>query len=113
MIFNAASIVALIFVVFSIAALLAIAFNGNGFFRSPFRKYQIASAAIYVSGTILILLLFLFVVELPMMFVFISEAVILSIFIFTVWIIDRLGKNMDAIRAEMEKNIKKDEIEDI
>ena len=97
MIFNAAGIVALVFVVFSIAALLAIAFNGKGFFRSPFRKYQIASAAIYVSGTILILFLFLFVVELPMIFVF----------------IDRLGKNMNAIREEMEKNRIKDEIEDI
>lgn len=113
MIVNAATVVALLFVVFSIAALLAIAFNGKGFFRSPFRKYQIASAAIYVSGTLLILLLFLFVVDLPMIFVFISETGILAIFIFTVWIIDRLGKNMNAIREEMEKNIIKDEIEDI
>ena len=113
MIFNAAGIVALVFVVFSIAALLAIAFNGKGFFRSHFRKYQIASAAIYVSGTILILFLFLFVVELPMIFVFIAETMILAIFIFTVWIIDRLGKNMNAIREEMEKNRIKDEIEDI
>lgn len=102
MIFNAGTIVALIFVVLSIAALLAITFNGKGFFRSPFRKFMIAATGVYVSGTILVALLYIFRTDLPSMFVFIAEALMLVVFIVTVLSIDAFGKKMDAMKKELE-----------
>lgn len=114
MIFNAGTIVALIFVVLSIAALLAITFNGKGFFQSPFRKFMIAATAVYVSGTILVALLYVFRNDLPSMFVFIAEALILVVFVITVLAIDAFGKKMDAMKKDLEaKKVEESAEEDI
>lgn len=102
MIFNAGTIVALIFVVLSIAALLGITFNGKGFFQSPFRKFMIAATAVYVSGTILVALLYIFMNELPSAFVFIAEALMLVVFTVTVLTINTFGKKMDAMKKDLE-----------
>lgn len=102
MIFNAGTIVALIFVVLSIAALLAITFNGKGFFQSPFRKFIIAATGVYVSGTVLVALLYVFRNDLPSMFVFIAETLMLMVFVITVWSIDAFGKKMDSMRKDLE-----------
>ena len=112
MIFNVGTITSLIFVVLSIAALLAISFDGKGFFRSPFRKYMIAAAGVYVSGTVLVAILYLKVSELPVQFVFISEFVMLGIFIFSVCMINWLVKHMDKLRAEISQEQEKDDLED-
>lgn len=114
MIFNAGTIVALIFVVLSIAALLAITFNGKGFFQSPFRKFMIAATGVYVSGTVLVALLYVFRNDLPSMFVFVAEALMLAVFIVTVWAIDAFGKKMDSMKKDLEeKKVEEDTEEDI
>ena len=103
MIFNAGTIVALVFVVLSIAALLGITFNGKGFFQSPFRKFMIAATGVYVSGTILVALLYIFMTDLPSAFVFIAEALMLVVFSVTMWAINAFGKKMDAMKKELEE----------
>lgn len=106
MIFDAGTITALIFVVLSIAALLAISFNGKGFFQSPFRKFMIAATGVYVSGTVLVALLYIFRNDLPSMFVFLAEALMLVVFLVTVFSIDTFGKKMDSLKKgpESEKD---------
>jgi hypothetical protein len=114
MIFNAGTIVALIFVVLSIAALLAITYNGKGFFQSPFRKFMIAATGVYVSGTVLVALLYVFRNDLPSMFVFVAEALMLVVFIITVWAIDAFGKKMDSMKKDPEaKKVEETPEEDI
>ncbi len=98
------NIVSLAFVFLSIASLLFLIFGKAPVCRTKFRNHVIATSGIYVSGTVLIAILFFFVVDLPLAFVLISDIFVTVIFVFMAYMIIRLGKNLDSIREELSKN---------
>ena len=98
---NGGFILALIFLLIAIAALLTAMFAKIPFFES-FRKYYIMSAAVYVSGAALIFIFFIMVSELPLIFAVISEVCILSVFAMSVWAIHRMGKAVTEIHEHNE-----------
>lgn len=101
-------IVSLLFVALSVVILLTLIFGKLDVCKTKFRNHVIATAAIYVSGTVLISLLFFLVVDLPLMFVLISDFFVTCIFFFMSYMIIRLGNNLDSIREELAKNSEKD-----
>lgn len=102
MIINSGTIVALVFVVISIAILLAVSFNGKGFLQSAVRKYIIAATGVYVSGTVLVALLYLFRNDLPSVFVYVAEAMMLCVFAVTMWAIKGFTEKFDELKKEAE-----------
>ena len=82
------------------------------FIRPVVRKYAVATAAVYLSGTLFILLLAWKMTSLPMVFVIISEASVLSVFIITMFTIVKISKNIEAIMKAAEEGKIKGEDKD-
>lgn len=96
-------LVTAIFVAVSIAVLLYVIF-GSRFNETGFKKYIIATGAIYLSGTLLVAAIIYLNASMPVTFTIISEVSILLIFLFSQYIICRLGRNFNDIRSEIEKS---------
>lgn len=94
--------VSLIFLCFSVAALLFMIFTKNELIRS-FRRYYIMGAAVYLSGTVIISVFYLIVDLLPVIFAVIAEVCILSVFLVSTWAIGRMGKAVKEINEHNEK----------
>lgn len=101
------NIISLVFVAVSVLILLFLIFGKASVCRTKFRNHVIATAGIYVSGTVLVALLFFFVIDLPLTFVLLSDGFITIIFVFMAYMIIRLGNNLESIREELTKNNEK------
>lgn len=101
-------IVALIFVAISIFCLLFLIFGKASICRNNFRNHVIATAGIYVSGTVLVAVLFFAMIKLPVTFVVLADSFITVIFVFMAYMIIRLGNNLESIREELSKSSEKD-----
>lgn len=100
----------IIAIIFLVLALAGVVFCACGPLKeSKFKKYFLVSSVIYLTGTILILLIVFIKSEIGLTFTLISEICIFVIFVFTTFIMDRLIKNTDAIRAELLKKDQDDE----
>lgn len=67
-----------------------------------YKKLYLASAGVYFSGTLFILLVALINREIPLSFVIIAECSILSVYLITFISIKMIIKNIDAIREEVK-----------
>jgi len=67
------------------------------------RKFLIATAAIYLSGTLLILVFALTMDKLPAIFVVISEVSIMFVFGISMFTIVRISKNVASIMRDVEE----------
>ena len=81
------------------------------FLRKENRKYIIATTAVYLSGTVLILILSALMDKVPMSFCVISEASILSVYIISFVTIMSITRHIGEIMKEVEKGKIKGEME--
>lgn len=89
---------------FTVAAVLVLIFlfiSKNPLFSGKLRNYFRAGAAVYVSGTILILILAAVLTGVPVAFIVISELTIMTVFVMTFILIIRFSKMMTTVA---EKN---------
>ncbi|MBO4637161.1 MAG: hypothetical protein J5685_08470 [Clostridiales bacterium] len=107
---NPGLVLALVFFLLSLGTLLFLIFSKSPFF-ADYKKFYIMSSAIYLSGTVLILLFFIFI-DLPVLFAVISELCILSVFIICTWAIRRMGKAIKEI-DQANENKNKEEAQDV
>ncbi|HAW15876.1 MAG TPA: hypothetical protein DCW41_04130 [Clostridiales bacterium] len=98
-------ILSIVFACLSLAFLLYLIAGGKFPGRKEFKKYIIATSAIYLSGTVLVAALFLVIIDLPLIFAVISETMMLFIFAMSTATIIILGKKMNEIRDENQKNL--------
>ena len=70
--------------------------------RRNFRKYYIALAGVYLSATLLIWIISLINRSLPVVFVIVSGISISFVFCCSYFTVNRLMRNMDEIRKEIE-----------
>ena len=85
------------------ALLLVLIFAKLPFISGVAKKYMIATAAVYLSGTLLLLILCIRMTQLPFVFVVISEISILSVFVITMISIMVITRNISKILAEVEQ----------
>ena len=83
--------------------LLVLIFAKIPFINGVAKKYMIATTAVYLSGTLLLLILCIKMTQLPFVFVVISEVSILSVFVITMISITVITRNISKILAEVEQ----------
>lgn len=89
---TAAVITAACFTAVSVLFFLYLLFTKNPLFSGKFRNYYRAGSAVYISGTILILILAFALKGVPVAFIVISEVMIMTVFIVTYILIANLSK---------------------
>ena len=96
---NAAAVIfSAVFVVISLAVLLVIIFGRhNPLSTHKFKKYFASSAGVYLSGSVLILCLTIFLKGLPTIFAVISQLTIMFVFFFTLGLLYRMSRQIDDI----------------
>lgn len=82
--------------------LIILAVAKPSFTNSSNRRFLIATTAVYLSGTLLIMILSIIMDKVPMIFVIISEVSILSVYIITFITIIRISKNIGEILKDVE-----------
>ena len=106
---NAGSVISILCVILSAGFLIYILFGKSTLCRCTFRKFIIAAASVYLSGTVFICLVMLIAQKLPLEFTIIAESFILFVFLMTMFTLIKLGNNMDEIREELLKKGEADE----
>lgn len=106
---TAAVITASCFTAFAAAILVYLFFTKNPLLSGKLRNYFRAGAAVYLSGTLLILVLSFALKGVPTAFIVISELMIMTVFIVTYILIVSLSKAIAAVTA---KNAQKPEQEE-
>lgn len=71
-------------------------------FAKEYKKLFLASAGVYFSGTVFILLVSIFNRDIPLSFIIIAECSILSVYLITFITTKVIIKNIDAIRADVK-----------
>lgn len=100
---SSSCICALIFIVIACVCLIAsICFKSD--FYSRFKKFYIATAAVYLSGTVLILLVCMNNKGIPLSIALISELFMAVIFGISVFTLSYIGKKADDIKRETNNN---------
>lgn len=103
-----ARVVVLAFLVFALVMVFVV-IKGYSFKPVVFKKYFIATTLVYLSGTILVFAIVFANKLIPWVFAVASEVSILVIYIFSMYMIHRMGNNVLAISDEIAK--KKEEKE--
>ncbi len=103
-------IIAVCFFVFSMLCLFFV-IKSNVFTPQNFKKFFIATTAIYVSGTILVFAIVFAQPLLPWTFAVASEASIIFVYAFSMYMIHRMGRNLLAISEEIEKKKNKKDMD--
>jgi hypothetical protein len=94
---------AVIFIVIAVICLIAaICFKSE--FYSRLKKFYIATAGVYLSGTFLILFVCLNNVDIPLPIALVSEVFMMVIFGMSVFTLTYVGKKADDIKREAQKN---------
>lgn len=89
---TAAVITASCFTLFSVMILVFLFFTKNPLLSGRFKNYFRAGTLVYISGTILLLILSIVLKGVPVAFIVISELMIMTVFIVTYILIIRLSK---------------------
>ena len=105
---TAAVITAACFTAVSVLFFVYLLFTKHPVFSGKFRNYYRAGSAVYISGTILILILAFVLKGVPVAFIVISELMIMTVFIVTYILIANLSKALagaarNAQRPEQEE----------
>ena len=100
---SAGLITALICAGLSLAFLVYLILGAPFPVKPDLKKYIIATSAVHLSGTVLVAVLFLAVIDLPMIFAVISESMMFFIFIMSMVTIIYLGNKMKEISDEYSK----------
>ena len=103
-----AVITAACFTAVSVLFFLYLLFTKNPLFSGRFRNYYRAGSAVYISGTVLLLILSFVLKGVPTAFIVISELMIMTVFIVTYILIANLSK---AIAATVSRSSQKAEQE--
>lgn len=104
-----AVITASCFTIFSVIVLICLIFSKRPLFSGKLKNYFRAVAAVYISGTLLILVLSIALKGVPMVFILISEFLILTVFVTTFAIAIKLSKMLSANASKMaEEPVKKE-----
>ena len=80
------------FTLFSVVILICLIFSKKPLFSGRLKNYFRAVAGVYVSGTVLILFLSAALKGVPMVFILISEFLIMTVFVTTLILTVRLSK---------------------
>jgi len=86
----------------SFSFLMFFIFARPGFVIPAVRKFFIAASAVYLSGTLLLLIMSLFNKELPLVFVIAAEVSILSVYLVSLFSIIRITKHIKSIMQDVE-----------
>lgn len=106
-----AIITASCFTAFSLIMLICLIFSRRPLFSGKLKNYFRAVAAVYVSGTLLILFLACALKGVPLVFILISECLILTVFVATFVLTVRLSKILSETAAKSMES-KKEEVTD-
>ncbi|MBO4681301.1 MAG: hypothetical protein J5623_05310 [Clostridiales bacterium] len=106
---TAAVITASCFTLFSVVMLICLIFSKKPLFSGRLKNYFRAVAGVYVSGTVLILFLSVALKGVPMVFILISELLILTVFVATFILTVRLSKILSENASKMAKEPVKEE----
>ena len=87
----------------SFSFLMYFIFARPGFVIPATRKFFIAASGVYLSGTLLLLIMSLFNKELPLVFVIAAEVSILSVFLVSLFSIIKITKHIKSIMQDVEE----------
>ena len=106
---TAAVITAACFTAVSVLFFVYLLFTKNPILSGKFRNYYRAGSAVYISGTVLLLILAFVLKGVPVAFIVISEVMIMTVFVVTYILIANLSKalantaNRNAQKTEQEE----------
>ncbi|MCR4776877.1 MAG: hypothetical protein K5869_10935 [Saccharofermentans sp.] len=110
---TAAVITAACFTAVSVLFFVYLLFTKNPLFSGKFRNYYRAGSAVYISGTILILILAFALKGVPVAFIVISEVMIMTVFIVTYILIANLSKAIaNAATRNADVTVKEEKSDD-
>lgn len=98
-----ALVLAVLFDVFALCALLYVILGKNVLKHMEFRKYLVGVAGVYLSGTVFITIIVAIAKDLPFVFAIIAEIAVAFMFIMSYITVVRLTNNLEAIRAQMKE----------
>ena len=104
-----AIITASCFTAFSVIILICLILSKKPLFSGRLKNYFRAFAAVYISGTLLILFLSVALKGVPMVFILISEFLILTVFVTTFVIAVKLSKMLSGTASKKIKEEETDE----
>lgn len=107
-----AIITASCFTALSVIMLICLIFSKRPLFSGKLKNYFRAVAAVYVSGTVLILFLAAALKGVPMVFILISEFLILTVFVATFVLTVRLSKILSGTALKKAEEPVKEEVSD-
>ena len=96
---TAAVITAACFTALSVAFLVFLFITKNPLLSGKFRNYDRAGAAVYISGTLVLLFLACVLKDLPTSFIVIAEVMIMTVFIVTYILIANLSRTLAAVTS--------------
>ncbi len=105
-------IIACVMAAIALAVMLYFIIGKPGFMIPATRKFIIAASAVYLSGTVFLLIMTFIKKELPLVFIIIAEVSILSVFLVSLFSILRITKNIKAIMQDVEDGKIKGEVSD-
>lgn len=103
-----ARIIVIAFFVLAMIALFVV-IKSNIFKPAVFKKYFIATTLVYISGTILVFAVVFANKLMPWNFAIASEVSILFVYVFSMYMIHRMGNNMLSISEEIAKRKEENE----
>ena len=110
---TAAVITAACFTAVSVLFFVYLLFTKNPILSGKFRNYYRAGSAVYISGTVLLLILAFALKGVPVAFIVISELMIMTVFVVTYILIANLSKTLAAAASrnapESEQEVKSDD----
>lgn len=95
-------VIAISFFVFGMICLFVVA-KFNYFKPESFKKFFIATTAVYLSGTILVFAIVFAQKAIPWTFAVASEISMIIVYAFSMYMIGRMGKNFLSITEDIEK----------
>ena len=98
-----AVIIASVFAVIGAGAFLFFLLGKNMFTASHAKNYYRASAGVYLSAVILLLVLSLTMAELPTAFIVIAEVMLIFVFAFSTYMLHRIIRQLDDIQKDINE----------
>ena len=97
---TAGQIISVTLLVISLAVLMITIFTNKLTKPVKFKKYFVAATVVYVTGNILISTVVSIKKEIPLAFTIISECSVIAIYLFSMIMINKLGKSIVELEAE-------------
>ena len=100
---TAGQIISVSLLVVALAILMITIFTNKLSRPVKFKKYFVAATVVFVTGNILISTVVSIKKEIPLAFTLISECSVIVIYLFSMFMINRLGKSIEALEQEEKK----------